>query len=427
MQTKPCPKQSVFTDSSRGRTQGRGAQLRGMAEESLVANDAETVTYEASLHNDEIWRDENNVALPLSASDLERHEYCPMSWSLSRQGNSGQGEAIEAGIRKHAEIHEQMEAFKEMKFRSRRATIIWTWWFSVTVAFVIDGIAFSYIDDVVRTPLVLARYLALWALVLLMAGLVATYLPWRNLTGWNETVAQTRTRILREHHEIQPIFEQRNFIGGWFEAGRTEVSLLFGSIVLGLHAIALAGADNRSQATFILFLTAMAWTLAASYQLQKVLLSENAIESARLDIDLEDGVDVAYSDDDTSTNLLTDDVTGLRGRPDQIVIVDGEFIPVEQKTGKVPKHPHASHRMQVLAYLHLVEVSTKKSSPYGVIRYGKENLHQIDWTEATKKELFDAISEVQRLMVEGGAKRNHERPGKCQNCSRRYACTESLV
>ena len=398
-----------------------------MAEESLVSNGSKNGPYEARLHNDDIWRDESGAALKLSASDLERHEYCPLSWALSREGNSGQGEAIEAGIRKHAVIHEQMEAFKQMKFKSRRATIIWTWWFSITVVFVIDGLAFSYIDDVVRTPVVLARYLALWSLVLLIFGLVATYLPWRNLVGWNETIAQTRTRILREHNEISPVFEQRNFIGGWFEAGRIEVSLLFAAIVMGLHAIALVGAENRSQATFILFLTAMGWTLAASYQLQRVLLSENAIETARVDIDLEQGSDVAYSDDDTSTDLLIDERTGLRGRPDQIVIVDGEFIPVEQKTGKIPKRPHDSHRMQLLAYLHLVEVSTKKSSPYGVIRYGKENLHQIDWDQTAKHDLFSAISEVQRLMVEAGAKRNHERVGKCQNCSRGYACGDSLV
>ena len=398
-----------------------------MAEESLVSNGSKNGPYEARLHNDDIWRDESGVALRLSASDLERHEYCPLSWALSREGNSGQGEAIEAGIQKHAEIHAQMEAFKQMKFKSRRATIIWTWWFSITVVFVIDGLAFNYIDDVVRTPVVLARYLALWSLVLLIFGLIATYLPWRNLVGWNETIAQTRTRILREHNEISPVFEQQNFIGGWFEAGRIEVSLLFAAIVTGLHAIALVGAENRSQATFILFLTAMGWTLAASYQLQRVLLSENAIEAARVDIDLDQGSDVAYSDDDTSTNLLVDERTGLRGRPDQIVIVDGEFIPVEQKTGKIPKRPHDSHRMQVLAYLHLVEVSTKKPSPYGVIRYGKENLHQIDWNQTAKDDLFSAISEVQRLMVEGGAKRNHERVGKCQNCSRRYACDDSLV
>ena len=198
-----------------------------MAEESLSENGPKTGAHKARLHNDDIWRDENDTALSLSASDLERHEYCPMSWALSRQGNSGQGEAIEAGIRKHAEIHQQMESFKEMKSTMRRATIIWTWWFSVVVAFMIDGIAFNYIDDVLTTPIDLARYLALWALVLLVAGLLATYLPWRSWIGWDETVSQRRTRILREHVEIQPVFEKPNFIGGWFEAGRTEVSLFF--------------------------------------------------------------------------------------------------------------------------------------------------------------------------------------------------------
>jgi CRISPR-associated exonuclease Cas4 len=108
------------------------------------------------------------------------------------------------------------------------------------------------------------------------------------------------------------------------------------------------------------------------------------------------------------------------------VIVDGEFIPVEQKTGRVPKYPHRSHKMQVLAYLHLVEISTKRPIPYGVLRYGKEDLHQISWDEGSKELLFDAIAEVQRLMVQNNAKRNHNRPGKCKNCSRNYACPDSL-
>ena len=144
-------------------------------------------------------------------------------------------------------------------------------------------------------------------------------------------------------------------------------------------------------------------------------------------VGLDEGVELIYSDDDKSSDLLIDSVSGLRGRPDQIVIIEGEFIPVEQKTGKVPKKPHASHRLQLLAYISLVETSTKKSPPYGVLRYGDEDVHQVFWDQYSKQHLQDSIIEVQRLMVEGGAKRNHEREGKCRNCSRRYACNESLV
>ena len=392
----------------------------------MTASNEQTEGLSATRSEDGVWRNPEGVALPVSASDLERHEYCPLSWSLSRQGNSGQGEAIVAGIKRHAEIHTQMKDFQAVQTQMRRSVTIWTWWFSVIIALSVDAVAFNYIDDVI-TPLYMARYLALWSVTTLIAGLIAISVPWRSWIGINETVPRQKTKFLEERDDLQQFWEPKGFIGGWFEAGRVEASLLFGSIVLGLHAIALAAADNRDQATFILFITAMTWTLAASWQLQRVLLSDTALQTMKKDIDIEADAEIAYSDNDVDSNLLIDEKLGLRGRPDQIVIVDGEFIPVEQKTGKVPKNPHSSHRMQLLAYLHLVEKSTSKSSPYGVLRYGSENLHQIPWTVNAKKELREAVSEIQRLMVEGGAVRNHERPGKCRNCSRRYACDDSLV
>lgn len=392
----------------------------------MTASNEQTEGLSATRSEDGVWRNPEGVALPVSASDLERHEYCPLSWSLSRQGNSGQGEAIVAGIKRHAEIHTQMKDFQAVQTQMRRSVTIWTWWFSVIIALSIDAVAFNYIDDVI-TPLYMARYLALWSATTLIAGLITISVPWRSWIGINETVPRQKTKFLEERDDLQQFWEPKGFIGGWFEAGRVEASLLFGSIVLGLHAIALAAADNRDQATFILFITAMTWTLAASWQLQRVLLSDTALQTMKKDIDIEADAEIAYSDNDVDSNLLIDEKLGLRGRPDQIVIVDGEFIPVEQKTGKVPKNPHSSHRMQLLAYLHLVEKSTSKSSPYGVLRYGSENLHQIPWTVNAKKELREAVSEIQRLMVEGGAVRNHERPGKCRNCSRRYACDDSLV
>ncbi len=397
-----------------------------MGVDSLDGNIEQTALLSATLSDDKTWRDADGIALPVSASDLERHEYCPLSWSLSRQGNSGQGEAIVAGIKRHAKIHEEMKDFQEIQAQKRRSVTIWTWWFSVIIALTIDALAFNYIDEVV-TPMDMARYLALWSFTTLLVGFIAISVPWRSWIGINETIPRQKTMFLASSEDFAYFWEPKGFIGGWFEAGRIEASLLFGSIVLGLHAIALVWAKDRNQATFILFITAMAWTLAASWQLQRMLLSENELQSMKHDIDMETEAEIAYSDDDSTSNLLVDEKLGLRGRPDQIVIVDGEFIPVEQKTGKVPIHPHPSHRMQLLAYLHLVEINTKKSAPYGVLRYGKENLHQIPWNDVAKQELRDAVNEVQRLMVQGGAIRNHDRPGKCRNCSRLYACNDSLV
>ena len=137
---------------------------------------------------------------------------------------------------------------------------------------------------------------------------------------------------------------------------------------------------------------------------------------------------LAYSDDaGESASLLIDEDTGVRGRPDQIVKIDNQFIPVEQKTGKIPHTPHHSHKMQLMAYLHLVENTTNVKPDYGILRYGTDTLFTVQWDLVAKQELIDSIKEIQRLMVQGGAKRNHERKGKCMNCSRRSHCPQSLI
>ena len=381
----------------------------------------------AKKSKDGFWRDSNSNLLRVSASDIERHAYCPLSWELAKKGNSGQGEAVELGKSKHAEIHKIVSEFKSKQSQFRRQMIIWTWWFTVIIAIVIDSVAIMMIDDVMLYPQDMAKYLAMWSLSVLVACITAIYIPWRKWLGFSETIRAEKNKIIQETKIFEPEWEDEGFQGGWFEAGKVEISLLFSAMLLGIHSIALSGAENRQQAGFILIVLAMIWTLAASWQLQKALISENESELARKDVGLQPGSEVAYSDDEESAGLLIDTQTGIRGRPDQIVVIDGEFIPIEQKTGRVPKRPHTSHRRQLLAYIHLVEINTNRNTPYGILRYGNDDIHQILWDDESKNELFDQVQEIQRLMVEGGAKRNHERIGKCQNCSRKYACSDSLV
>lgn len=381
----------------------------------------------ANESDDGFWRDESGKPLHVSASDLERHAYCPLSWSLARDGKTGRGKAIDKGRIKHAEIHQKVENFKLKQNDLRRALIIWSWWFTIVVMFVTDAIIFTNISDD-RTPIDISRYLSILSVVWLIAGLLAIYLPWRK---WIDLPIEKSPELqdLKNLDEvaIPRTLQPYGFIGGWRQGGRVEAGLLMGATIFGLHAIGLMWAEDKEQAGFILVTVAMIWTLLASWQLQRALLADNALEVARINAGLDENTDVAYSDDEATAGLLVDDLSGLRGRPDQIVIVDGEFIPVEQKTGKIPEKPHKSHKMQLLAYLHLVESTTGRKPPYGVLKYGSENLHTIDWSEDNEHQLFSAIKEVQRLMVQGGAERNHNRKGKCDSCSRRYACDSSLV
>jgi CRISPR-associated exonuclease Cas4 len=221
---------------------------------------------------------------------------------------------------------------------------------------------------------------------------------------------------------IEPIFEPPDFIGGWFEGGRIESALLFGSIILALHSIALQWADDKEKAAFILVVTALVWTLFSTYRLKKALIAHEQMIKLSTIIGIDLSTQVVYSDSEESSEaLLIDSNTGLRGRPNQIVIIDQEFIPVEQKSGRPPKVPHESHKVQILAYLKLVESSTQHQPSYGVINYGNEKVFKILWNQENRELLESKIKAVQEAMVTGGAHRNHERVGKCNNCSRAHA------
>ena len=374
------------------------------------------------------YLDDSEAPLPVSASDLERFMYCPLSWQLAKEGATGKGEAVEGGVEKHKEIHDEMNDFQEALIRMRRSLLVWSWWFGIIIAFTIDAFAFLYIDDVVNSPLEFAKILSMWSVSCLIASVLSIALPWRNWLRFERSMKEIREIKNRfESTGLEPTWSPIGFLGGWFSAGKTEAGLLLATIVIGVHSIALVAAEDRSQAGFVLMVIAFIWTFLATWQLQHSLRAENQMIASREKAGLEEGTELLYSDDDESSDLLMDNESGLRGRPDQIVIIDGEFIPVEQKTGKVPKKPHQSHRLQLLAYISLVETSTTKSPPYGVLRYGNEDIHQVYWDEHAKQHLRESIIEVQRLMVEGGAQRNHEREGKCRSCSRRYACSDSLV
>ena len=168
------------------------------------------------------------------------------------------------------------------------------------------------------------------------------------------------------------------------------------------------------------------WLILSSSQLHRVLRSIAAREKLSIELGIDYSTKINYSDDSKDSSILSDEEIGLRGRPDQIVVIDGNFIPVEQKTGKIPNEPHLSHKIQLLAYIHLIESSTGTSPPYGALRYGSEIAFPIEWNDEHRDLLMEHLKEIQRLTVEGGAERNHQQIGKCRNCSRNHVCTDPL-
>ena len=394
--------------------------------------DEKTVAYEpthadASLNDEGYWEDGNGALLAVSASDLERYTYCPLSWSLATRGHAGKGKEIVKGQEDHKEIHEIYSEYQLLRIQTKRNLLIWQWWYAIILVLVIDIFLFRGIDASEFSTVEVSKLLVTWAISCLVVGISALLLPWRQLVGMEIGTLPTSQFGEGGNELVEPYFEPRGFEGGWFEGGRIEVAFFIAAIVLVIHSLALRFASNREQATYVLAVVAITWTLIATAQLQRALIANSKSLILAADNDIKVGTEIAYSDDDKGSGLLMDKSTGLRGRPDQIVIIDGEFIPVEQKTGRVPKSPYDSHSMQVLAYAHLIEVTTGRSPPYGMLRYGEENLHVIDWNDGAKSQLMETIQTIQGIMAKGGAKRNHNRPGKCKNCSRRYACPDPLT
>ncbi len=396
-----------------------------------VALDLSGAIAQGQRREDGYWENVKGNSLPVSASDLERHTYCPVSWQLSKAGVSGDGEALQKGMREHDRIHKKMVDYKNSETKASQELVIWTWWITVVCALSADSAAFFFVnegtisEDFIQN---VGRYLIVLAAVWLLLAIMLISLPWRRWLGRPFGLAQPpeiEASGLSEH--VEGLTIESLDTSGVGEGGVTEFRLLIASIAVALHGLAIYWAENRTFLTFALIVATLAWLLFSAWQLHRVLIKDREALDAKKEAGLTESEELAYSDDSGEAALLIDEDIGLRGRPDQIVKIDNQFIPVEQKTGKIPVHPHDSHRMQLLAYIHLVSKTTSTEPEYGILRYGSDSLFTVAWDQTGKKDLYDSIQEIQRLMVEGGAKRNHEREGKCRNCSRRASCPQSLV
>jgi CRISPR-associated exonuclease Cas4 len=115
----------------------------------------------------------------------------------------------------------------------------------------------------------------------------------------------------------------------------------------------------------------------------------------------------------------------LAGRPDELrVLPDGRWIPVELKSRPTPRAgPHWSHQIQVAAYCLLVEETSGRTPPYGILRYGDGGEFRIDWTP----ELRDRLLDLRREMATPYDGRALPSRGRCSRCAWRLSCDRAAV
>ena len=122
---------------------------------------------------------------------------------------------------------------------------------------------------------------------------------------------------------------------------------------------------------------------------------------------------------------LYDAEIGLAGKPDYLVEKDGQFIPVEVKSGRTPEAPFDAHIFQVAAYCLLVERTFGKRPAYGLIHYPKRDF-AVDYTPALEAALLDLLAEIRIDERRHAVPRSHEDQARCVRCGFRKDCDQRL-
>jgi CRISPR-associated exonuclease Cas4 len=326
----------------------------------------------------------------VSAGEIEKYGYCPLSWWLSRgEAEPEESEVLEKGTKKHTEIGADINSIRkhEEKVKEMDTGIMY---FSIGATIVaVIGLTFMPMDISERVSQIMAAISLIWLLA-------ACYYLYRA-----ETLITEDERLIAE-----------------------RLILIFAMTAVVIAVIAFTTYLTSSiTESYVLESIALIWLIGACYYLYKSLKHIEDARIFRLKHDVEG--EVKYVDDGKAKpKLFVSEKHNLRGRPDYVLLIDENHIPVEVKTGRVPRGPLFSHILQLAAYCLLVEEEYGRP-PYGILRYGTAD-HQIDFDDELRTLVLTKMEDMRRIEKTGDAHRNHNRPGKCRFCSRRDVCPEKL-
>ena len=114
----------------------------------------------------------------------------------------------------------------------------------------------------------------------------------------------------------------------------------------------------------------------------------------------------------------------LKGIIDQVHVYEGEYVPFELKTGKVPQTGvWPSHRIQIAAYSLLLQEHFKKPVKEGFVHYlDSRQKRQIAMNPYMVSEVKQLVDEVIALMKGKGIPDFCNNENKCTKCGLREKC-----
>jgi len=329
------------------------------------------------------------VETQISAADIEKFGYCPLSWWLSWKDNLSETEDLKAGQIKHGDIAESVNEAKKLELNAVTMERLVLWFAIIATIVAIFGLDLLPFENKPNISVIMLVVSLIWILA------AATILRLSFKTPVKDKLLQYEKLI---------------------------IAFAIVAVIVAVNAVVFLGIDERL--AFTLEIISLIWLIAASYFLQRSLSFSHAARKLKRELNIKGKIE--YVDIDHS-ELLVSEKYGISGRPDYVLMAEGAVIPVEEKTGRIPRGPLFSHILQVGAYCLLLEEKTGKNVPYGILKYGTDQ-HIIEFDEMLRKTLMQKVIEMKNI-VDGiqPAHRNHNRPSKCTGCSRHDICPERLA
>lgn len=319
----------------------------------------------------------------ISAGDIEKYSYCPLSWWLSRNEKHKENE----GVRRHREISKGAADMKK-KYKQMKEFESMAIYFSIGATIIsLVGISFIY------TSPILSRMFILFSILWLGFSF---YLLWK----------ADKYAILVERKNAERIMVIAS-------AAATTFSIFSVTFIL----------PPNYTLGYVLEVLSLLWLVFATYFLYMAMKRDIQYNEIKKKLQLPDG-EIVYIDDLQKSPILKSEKYKIWGRPDLLIKMGDDYIPVEIKTGRVPRGPHFSHIMQLTAYMVLVE-ENYKAPPYGLLKYGPV-IYKIEYEEDLKNIMLQKVKEMREALKTGEVHRNHNKVGKCLHCSRRELCPERL-
>jgi len=114
----------------------------------------------------------------------------------------------------------------------------------------------------------------------------------------------------------------------------------------------------------------------------------------------------------------------LKGIIDKVEIYENGYVPIELKTGKMPKEGvWPGHKVQIAAYSMLIEEKFKTEVKEGFVNYLDANqTRHIAINPFMRQEILDLVKEVQEILKSHDLPNYCKNKNKCVNCGLRETC-----